>query len=450
MNIFEEMGIRLETIASPAERRMAMEAISRVDAHGINAYDKATILRLLGTPEADAAVEAARANLKLAQVTGIGRQGQGATSAWWEAEKAARGGGGTASRIASGIGKALPIAAKVGSKALGAAGVAAEVIWPSASTSATDTTPFNAGPIKPGIIPEDKEAQKQMLRDAFKEHDDKFLGGGGRFSGGGNVWGAGSATSDSIPAWLSNGEFVHKADAVDYYGADFMHAVNEKRLPKFDTGGPVGMTKSGGSAWLAQQLAAAGLSPAEIEGVLALNHVEGGDKLPQSLLGFFEGQQWPGDPGLGSATGPEGHLRFFLKQWNDMSRRPANGLIPGTDAAGNVRSWGQFTNWMREEIVGQVGNPSDFQGNAQPSARDYQNRLDKSVLQEAFGVLPRFAGGGLAETVMPDYSDDGSGLGNSRFPGTALDHGRWQFWFDSPSRYDVPPSGHDDAPRLPL
>ena len=47
---------------------------------------------------------------------------------------------------------------------------------------------------------------------------------------GGHVTGAGTKTSDSIPAWLSNGEFVVQAEAVDRYGVGFMNDVNAMRL----------------------------------------------------------------------------------------------------------------------------------------------------------------------------------------------------------------------------
>lgn len=68
----------------------------------------------------------------------------------------------------------------------------------------------------------------------------KWLWGKMGFASGGQVFGAGTATSDSIPAWLSNGEFVHNADAVAHYGTSFMSALNQKRLPKFAPGGQVG------------------------------------------------------------------------------------------------------------------------------------------------------------------------------------------------------------------
>jgi hypothetical protein len=46
------------------------------------------------------------------------------------------------------------------------------------------------------------------------------------FAGGGHVIGPGSSTSDSIPAWLSNNEWVMKAAAVRKYGTRFMSLIN--------------------------------------------------------------------------------------------------------------------------------------------------------------------------------------------------------------------------------
>lgn len=54
----------------------------------------------------------------------------------------------------------------------------------------------------------------------------------GGFAGGGQVRGRGTGTSDSILAWLSNNEFVHRAAAVRKYGVGFMHAINNLTFPK--------------------------------------------------------------------------------------------------------------------------------------------------------------------------------------------------------------------------
>lgn len=60
------------------------------------------------------------------------------------------------------------------------------------------------------------------------------------FASGGHVQGPGTGTSDSIPAWLSNNEFVMTSRTVDHYGVAFMNALNQRRLPRFASGGRVG------------------------------------------------------------------------------------------------------------------------------------------------------------------------------------------------------------------
>ena len=49
---------------------------------------------------------------------------------------------------------------------------------------------------------------------------------------GGPITGPGTATSDSVHVMASKGEFMQRAAAVDYYGADAMHALNERRIPR--------------------------------------------------------------------------------------------------------------------------------------------------------------------------------------------------------------------------
>ncbi len=61
----------------------------------------------------------------------------------------------------------------------------------------------------------------------FESHSGQggFNTGGGRAAGG-PVWGPGTATSDSIPAWLSNGEYVVKAASVKKYGLGLLNMIN--------------------------------------------------------------------------------------------------------------------------------------------------------------------------------------------------------------------------------
>ncbi|MBP2653356.1 MAG: putative tail length tape measure protein [Firmicutes bacterium] len=56
---------------------------------------------------------------------------------------------------------------------------------------------------------------------------------------GGSVSGDGTSTSDSILSWLSNGEYVIKAAAVDKFGVGFFNALNNGQMPKLASGGIV-------------------------------------------------------------------------------------------------------------------------------------------------------------------------------------------------------------------
>lgn len=58
-----------------------------------------------------------------------------------------------------------------------------------------------------------------------------------RLASGGYVSGPGSATSDSIPAWLSNGEFVMNAKATKAFGP-WLQAMNDNKVRGFAYGGP--------------------------------------------------------------------------------------------------------------------------------------------------------------------------------------------------------------------
>jgi hypothetical protein len=68
---------------------------------------------------------------------------------------------------------------------------------------------------------------------------------------GGLIHGPGTGTSDDVPIWASNGEFMVKAKAVAKYGVSFLKAVNEGRLN-------MGAAVSGGGSAMAASASAAG------------------------------------------------------------------------------------------------------------------------------------------------------------------------------------------------
>lgn len=82
-------------------------------------------------------------------------------------------------------------------------------------------------------------------------------GGGGNFAEGGLIRGPGGPKSDSIPARVSPGEYIVKADAVSAFGVGNLEAINrglkipslsQLSLPKFAEGGLVGAGGAGGDS----------------------------------------------------------------------------------------------------------------------------------------------------------------------------------------------------------
>jgi hypothetical protein len=81
-----------------------------------------------------------------------------------------------------------------------------------------------------GVIYPYDEVNKTVGKKAVSRHD------------GGKISGPGTATSDSIPAWLSNGEYVFSAKAVDAAGGPDAVDSLHQALRKAD-GGPIGKQK---------------------------------------------------------------------------------------------------------------------------------------------------------------------------------------------------------------
>lgn len=68
------------------------------------------------------------------------------------------------------------------------------------------------------------------------------------FATGGHIQGPGSTTSDSIPIMASHNEFVMQSKATEHWGVDFMHAINEGRIPAMFNGGILGDRDAGAAA----------------------------------------------------------------------------------------------------------------------------------------------------------------------------------------------------------
>jgi len=94
------------------------------------------------------------------------------------------------------------------------------------------------------------------------------------FDTGGHITGPGTATSDSIPAMLSNGEYVIKASSVAHYGKGTFDALNAVRLAK----GGVARTNSSITFHKqhmnrqARHFAVGGYVPSAVSGLMSLSH----------------------------------------------------------------------------------------------------------------------------------------------------------------------------------
>lgn len=83
--------------------------------------------------------------------------------------------------------------------------------------------------LRMNMSPEDAAKAWQQSENARRQYES--FGGSGRAQGG-PITGPGTPTSDSIPMLLSDGEWVHRAAAVDYYGHGLMSAMNNMEIPR--------------------------------------------------------------------------------------------------------------------------------------------------------------------------------------------------------------------------
>lgn len=121
---------------------------------------------------------------------------------------------------------------------------------------------------------------------------------------GGYISGPGTGTSDSIPLWGSNGEFMVRAAAVKHWGLDMLYALNSMRMPRFAMGGLVGD--------LASSMTPRSFSK-PLDGA--------GSRLsPYTLV--FEGQQYPG------FMGPAPDALQQIGKARVISRVASNGRAP--------------------------------------------------------------------------------------------------------------------------
>lgn len=113
---------------------------------------------------------------------------------------------------------------------------------------------------------------------------------GGKWATGGYIAGPGTSTSDSIPAFLSNGEYVLTAEAVQNVGLPLLDAMNSGRVGHFATGGLVRANGSGRKGTAAQAASNVTLNVSALDAASFMEFLQnGGMDIIKQLL--FDGNR---------------------------------------------------------------------------------------------------------------------------------------------------------------
>lgn len=171
-----------------------------------------------GNIQQQMAQETALSSLKIANIS--------AETAAFTAGEAAKSAATIAGNEAIAAAATASLAAQTAASATAAAAIASA--WaPAAAAVSLASFGSNSGPAMAGMTA--AHALSQTLA--------KGLAPG--FASGGYITGPGSGTSDSIPARLSNGEYVMKAEAVRRLGVSFLDKLNRGAVAGFASGGYV-------------------------------------------------------------------------------------------------------------------------------------------------------------------------------------------------------------------
>ncbi|MEU0078572.1 hypothetical protein ABZY58_11800 [Micromonospora tulbaghiae] len=264
---------------------------------------------------------------------------------------------------------------------------------------------------------------------------------------GGLLRGPGTGTSDDILLWGSNGEFMQRASAVDYYGVDFMNALNLKRIPKEALPGFAG----GGliSRWPFDINVSKTKIPSPDAGVVRSSGGIGSADMMTILRRAFPGLALLSGYRPGSRTN-NGSLSYHGRIAKDGDKGRAVDVPPRMDVF----------NWLtrnypdsREIIFTPAGARQVWNGRPHVFQDPFVRRTHFNHVHWAYdqggylppGVSTVFNGTGKPEPVFTDsqFGDiaamvqelqAGGGRGGEihhwHFKEAALDHGRLQAWAD--------------------
>uniref|UniRef100_UPI003D726969 phage tail protein n=1 Tax=Streptomyces sp. 1222.5 TaxID=1881026 RepID=UPI003D726969 len=232
-----------------------------------------------------------------------------------------------------------------------------------------------------------------------------YTGKAFRYADGGLVQGPGTGTSDDVPApWLSNGEFVIKATAVQKYGEKFLHAINDGQFEKRDgyaKGGKV--TKAQKKA--REQAKAEAEARKEAAGDLSISHF--------GKMAGYQRSEFRNALGKPDSLGA---LVSSLNQWRSIIMKSTHGsteskLLKQLDSAGK-----QLLKWEKQlnSVTANLGKAKDKLADLKSAASQLKDSVKSNLLSSA--NITRGASGEGTVTL----SSIKSGMRNSRDKVTAF------------------------------
>jgi len=240
---------------------------------------------------------------------------------------------------------------------------------------------------------------------------------------GGSIRGAGTATSDSIPAMLSNGEYVIKADSVKKYGVGTFDALNAQ---KFKDGGRARLP---GSHVSSSNINRTFVTPTQIDEMISqrgmdLNKFKNNVKdlplnvTPQLLSRIMGQKAKPGSltqyqqMAIRAMKGSGRSQDFMLSNLNSATAmRMPNWNLPGKYAqlAGDMAASGRTKDFIREKLGLSASTfvPGRFADGGQVKKDGWLQRWAKSISgqpgAEMFGTAPllrMLAGLGVKKNIL--------------------------------------------------
>lgn len=187
------------------------------------------------------------------------------------------------------------------------------------------------------------------------------------FSSGGPVYGPGTTTSDDIPAWLSDKEYVQTAYAHQKYGTSFMDAVNSGRFP----------------AELAAGFARGGTPGVALQGATSGTVANALSAVAPALLAAARAVQAASVPSGGSQAGLVGLGNWFMRHGARVSEHQKFGGVGG----GHVPGSAHYAKPMSRAIDVNFGP-----GGQNAAEMAFFDKMAPAVRSKGFKVLWRVPG----------------------------------------------------------